>query len=100
MLSFLVSSTAKASVRPIRNKSTVPVTRRNILSKADCPSKGPRRPAGQQLIRHFHSHFIKSLAFCFANLTARAQGGRQGYEPTPRRFRTPRPHHMPLFVYA
>jgi hypothetical protein len=34
-LSFFVSSTAKASVRPIRNKSTVPATRRNMLSEAD-----------------------------------------------------------------
>jgi hypothetical protein len=50
-LSFFVSSTAKASVRPIRNKSTVPATRRDMLSKADCPSKSSRRPAGQQLIQ-------------------------------------------------
>ena len=51
--------------------------------------------------KHYNSHFIKSLAFLIRVPDRTCQKGeQQGDEPTPRRFRTPRPHHMPLFVYG
>ena len=42
MLSFFISSTAKASVNPISNKSTVPATRRNMLLEGEAMKTGAR----------------------------------------------------------